>query len=100
MPATGTRGPSWPRGRSRRRPRAGDRGPDAPGWLVLLVAEVSARDALLQVLERPEVLDDVAAGVVEEDLAVLVPADRHQPLEVIAILEQIVDEIGRASCRE
>src|SRR4030095_475034 len=79
---------------SRRRRRAGNRGPDA---LILFVPEVSARYPLLQVLERPEVLHDVAAGVVEEDLAVLVPADRHQPLEVIAILEQIVDGLSHAA---
>src|SRR5208282_3625048 len=39
--------------------------------LFVLVAEVGAHDSRLQVLERAEVLDDVAAGVVEEQLAVL-----------------------------
>src|SRR5690242_8266672 len=59
-----------------------------------------AGDALFQVLERPEVLDDVAAGVVEEDLAVFVATDRHQPLEVVTILEQVVDGLADAPARD
>src|SRR5262249_17440408 len=66
---------------------------------VRLVPEVRARDALLQVLERTQVLDDVAAGVVEEDLAVLVGPAGDQPPEVRAVLEQIVDGLRDATSR-
>src|SRR5207245_3032438 len=62
--------------------------------LLRLVAEVGVRDALLQLLVRPECFDDVAARIVEEDLAALVPADRHEPLEVVAVLEEIVDGLA------
>src|SRR6516165_7531930 len=66
-------------------------GPLRRGGSLRLVAEVGAGDAFLQVLEGAEVLDDVAARVVEEDLAVLVAADGDQPLEIVPVLEQIVD---------
>src|SRR5262249_14840540 len=62
-----------------------------------LVAEVGAGDALLQILGGAEVLDDVAARVVEEDIAVLVAADGAQPLEIVPILEQIVDGLRDAA---
>src|SRR4029453_8530266 len=64
--------------------------------LLGLVAEVRPGDALLQVLECAEILDDVAARVVEEDLALLVAAAGAKPLEVVAILEQVVDGLGDA----
>src|SRR5215470_2921743 len=68
--------------------------------LLRLVAEVCARDPLLQVLERAEVFDDVAAGVVEEDLAVLVAPDRDQPFEIVAIFEEVVDRLADAAPRD
>src|SRR5207249_6738402 len=74
--------------------------PDDWPALLRLVAEVGARDALLQVLERPEVFDDVAPGVVEEDLATLVPADGHEPLEVVPILEEVVDGLAHPAARD
>src|SRR5262249_27624226 len=81
--------------------RAGARAaPVVPLTLLRLVAEVCAGDPLLQVLEGAEVLDDVAAGVVEEDPAVLVAADRHQPLEVVAVLEEVVDGLADPPARD
>src|SRR5262249_2747979 len=62
-----------------------------------LVAEMRPGDALLQVLERAKVVDDVPARVVEEDLAVLVAADGDQPLEVVPVLEEIVDGLRHAA---
>src|SRR5262249_54508854 len=64
---------------------------------VRLVPEVCPGDPLLQGLESPEGLDDVAARVVEENLPVLVSADRDQPLEIVAVLEQIVDGLRDAA---
>src|SRR5215468_9200159 len=73
-------------------PRAA--GPPLDSSLFGFVAEVSPGDALLQVLERAQILDDVTARVVEEDLSVLVAADGDQPLEVVAVFEQVVDGLG------
>src|SRR5262245_3145287 len=59
-----------------------------------LFSKMGAGDAFLQILERAQVLDDVAAGIIEEDLAVLVAPYRDQPIELVAILEQVVDGLG------
>ena len=64
------------------------------------ISEVGPRDALLQILERSKVLDDIATGVVEEDLPVLVSADRHEPLELVTILEEIVDRLSNSPARD
>ena len=61
---------------------------------------MSAHDARLEVLQRPKILDDIAAGVVEEQFSVLRPADRDYPFELIAILEQIIDGLSYAASRD
>ena len=58
-----------------------------------------AHDTRFQVFQRAQVFDDVAAGVVEEQLAVLGAPDRDNPFELIAILEQIVDGLSDAAAR-
>src|SRR5258708_24460171 len=58
-----------------------------------------AHDTRFQVFQRAQVFDDIAAGVVEEQLAVLGAPDRDNPFELIAILEQIVDGLSDAAAR-
>src|SRR5262245_46597936 len=64
-----------------------------------LFAEVRPSDAFFQVLERAEILDDVAAGVVEEDLAFLIATHGDQPVELVSVLEQVVDGLRNPSAR-
>ena len=56
-----------------------------------------AHYARLQIFERAQILDDIAPGIVEEQLAILGAADRDNPFEFIAILEQIVDGLSNAA---
>jgi hypothetical protein len=67
---------------------------------LVFVAEMRAHDTRLQVFQRAQVFDDVAAGVVEEQLAVLGAPNRDNPFEFIAILEQIVDGLSDATARD
>src|SRR5712691_7461774 len=60
---------------------------------------MGADDARLQVLESAQVLNDIAAGIVEEQLAVLGAPHSDDPFEVVAILEQIVDGLRHATAR-
>ena len=50
-------------------------------------------DAFLDVFQRAEIFDDVAAGVVEENIAVLVPANGHQPFQFVTVFQQVVDRL-------
>ena len=61
---------------------------------------MSARDAFLEIVQGAQVLDDVATGVVEENLAVLVTADRHQPLKLVAVLKQLVYRLRNTLTRQ
>ncbi len=65
----------------------------------VFVAEVRAYDARLQVFQGAQILDDVTAGVIEEQLAILGAADRDYPFEIIPIFEQIVDGLRHSPTR-
>src|SRR5215470_8666007 len=58
-----------------------------------------AHDARLQVLERAQILNDVTAGIIEEQFPVLGPADRDDPFEIVAVLKQIVDGLSHSPAR-
>ena len=53
-----------------------------------------------KVLERAEILDDVAAGVIEEQLAVLRAADRDDPFEIVPVFKQIIDGLRHPAARD
>src|SRR5207245_2872213 len=69
-------------------------------YLFVFVAEMRADDPSLQIFQRAQVFDDIAAGVIEKKLTVLGAADRDNPFEVIAVFEQIVDSLGNATARD
>src|SRR5215469_1433257 len=59
-----------------------------------------AHDSRLQIFQRAEILDDVAASVIEEQLAVLRTPDRDDPFEVVPVLKQIVDCLCHPAARD
>jgi hypothetical protein len=65
--------------------------------LFVFVAEVCAHDTCLQVFKRAKVLNDVAAGVIEEQFAILRTPDSDNPFEIVAVFEQIIDGLGNAT---
>src|SRR5258705_10501807 len=67
---------------------------------LVFVAEMRAHDTCFQIFKRAQVFDNIAAGIVEEQLAVLGAPDRDNPFELIAILEQIVDGLSDAAARD
>jgi len=68
--------------------------------LLGLLSEVRPSDAFLEVLERTEVLDDVSSGVVEKYFAAFVAPYCDEPVEVVAILNQVVDGLRNAFARD
>jgi hypothetical protein len=69
------------------------------GGLLVFVAEMRADNPCLQVLESPQVFDDIPAGVIEEEFAILGAPDRDNPFEIVAVFEQIIDGLGNAPTR-
>ena len=66
----------------------------------VFVAEVRAHDTRFQIFQRAQVFDDIAAGIIKEQFAVLGASDRDDPFELIAILEQIIDGLSDATARD
>jgi hypothetical protein len=58
---------------------------------------MGANNPRLQVLERAEVFHNVAASIVEEQLAALGASDRYDPFEIVAIFKQIVDRLSHTA---
>src|ERR1700737_2168635 len=73
---------------------------DPPANLFVLVAEMSAHDARLEILERAQILDDIAAGIVEKQLTIFRAADCDYPLEIVPVLQQIIDGLRHAATRD
>ncbi len=69
--------------RSRTRATSTDHGE----WSALFIwfLKVFSQDCFLNVLEGAQVLDDIAAGVVKEDIAFTVAANGNQPFQLISI---------------
>src|SRR5580704_8193944 len=67
--------------------------------LFVFVAEMSAHDARLQVLQSAQILDDVAASVIEEQFPILGAADRNDPFEIVPIFQQIIDGLRNSATR-
>ena len=58
---------------------------------------MSSHDPGFQIFEGAEIFDDVAAGIVEEQLTVLGTADSNDSFEIIPIFEQVVDSLSHAA---
>src|SRR6185369_10851124 len=56
-------------------------------------AEIIPHDSFFDIFDGSEILDDVAAGVVEKDIAFVVAANGDQPLQLVSVFEQIIDRL-------
>ena len=65
--------------------------------LFVLVAEVGPHDTRLQVFKCPQVFDDVAASIIEEQFAILGAPDRDNPFKIVPVFKQIIDGLGNAT---
>jgi hypothetical protein len=65
--------------------------------LFVLVAEVGSHYACLQVFERAEVFDDVAAGIIKKQLTIFSAPDCDNPFKIVPVLKQIIDSLGNAT---
>jgi hypothetical protein len=61
--------------------------------LVVYFAEVVSENSLFDVFESPKIVNDVAAGVVEKDVALFIPAYGDKPLQMLAVFQQIIDDL-------
>src|SRR5215470_12680208 len=67
------------------------------GWLLFIdLAKIVSQNSFLDIRKSAQILNDVPACVVEEEIALVIAADGDEPLQLIAILEQIVNRLVSA----
>jgi len=52
---------------------------------------VVSQNALLDILEGAEIVEDIPSGIIEIDVAVFIAGNSHQPIQLITIFQYIVD---------
>src|SRR6266540_344377 len=55
--------------------------------LFLRFAEIISNDSFLDIFQSTQILNDVAAGIIEENITFVIPPDGHEPLQLVAVFQ-------------
>ena len=67
---------------------------------LVLVAEMRPHDARLEIFESAKILDDIAAGIIKEQLAIFGATDGNDPFQIVAVFKQVVNRLSNATTRD
>jgi hypothetical protein len=68
----------------------------ASAALFIRFAEVISQDSFFNVGNGAQVLNDIAAGIVKENVALFISSDRDEPFEFVTIFQEIIDRLVRS----
>ncbi len=55
--------------------------------LFLRFAKIISNDSFLDILQSTQILNDVAAGIIKENIAFVIPPYGHEPLQLVAVFQ-------------